>query len=232
MLNPIKRFRSPLWLFALSASLLAVNSAQADVRYYMLIFGAQTHPKIPRFTHTFCTIVKVADPQPGCGALSIEAYTISWLPQTLNIRPYRIRPEPGRNLTLDETLRWTAQHHMGVSEWGPYVIEEDYFWRVYNEYARFERGEYLYRAVDPPRRGDVTADCIHAVTDIDSRDSRARYLVLGSGDAVTRKFVRILYSRGRLMEPPEDVSWLNAALGLDCYPVRHRPTPRRMALRP
>lgn len=230
-MKPSRRSVLPVLLFTLATLLLAVNSAQAGVRYYMLIFGSQTHPKIPRFTHTFCTIVRVTDALPGCAGPTIEPYTISWLPQTLKVRPYRIRPEPGYNLTLEETLNWAAQNRMDVSLWGPYAIEEDFFWRMYNEYARFERGEYLYRAVDPPRRGDVTADCIHAVTDIDGQDSRLTYLVLGSGDAVTRKFVRILNTRGRLLDPGADVSWLYAALGLDRYPIYPRPLPRGRTLR-
>lgn len=224
-MNSLRCYPLLSWMLSLSALFVAAGSAQAGVRYYMLIFGAQTHPKIPRFTHTFCTIVRVTDPPPGCSDLRVEAYTISWLPQTLKVRPYRLRAEPGRNLTLDETLRWCAQNRMDVSEWGPYAIEEDFFWRVYREYTRFENGEYLYRAVDPPRRGDIAADCIHAVTDVDPYDSRMTFLVLGSGDAVTRKFVRILHRRGRLMVPLEHTSWLDASLGLDRFPTWHRPTP-------
>lgn len=225
-MNLPRRFRFVSCTFALFTVLLASNPAQAGVRCYMLIFGAQTHPKVPRYTHTFCTIVRVTDPPRGCSDLHIEAYTISWLPQTLKVRPYRLRAEPGRNLTLDETLRWCAQNRMDVSEWGPYAIEEDFFWRVYREYTRFESGEYRYRAVDPPGRGDIAADCIHAVTDIDPFDSRLTYLVLGSGDRVTRKFVRILREHGRLMDWQEDSSWLDAVFGLDRFPIRHRPTPR------
>lgn len=224
----MKRLRSnhlPLWLSALAAVLLMAKPVQANVHYYMLIFGAQTQPKLPRFTHTFCTIVRVVDAFPACPNPLIEAYTISWLPQTMRIHPYRLRAEPGHNFTLEETLRWAAQNHMHVSLWGPYAIEEDFFCRVYSEYERFERGEYLYKAIDPPRRGDVKADCIHAVTDVDQRDSRDTYFVLGSGDRVTRKFVRILHERGRLLQPLADVSWLNTALGLDCYPIYRRPTP-------
>jgi hypothetical protein len=225
MSNFLRCHRYRLRVFALSVFLLAGNSAHAGVRYYLLIFGAQTHPKIPRFTHTFCTIVKVVEPAPGCSNVGIEAHTISWLPQTMKIKPYRLHAEPGHNFTLEETLSWCAQHHMRVSLWGPYAIKEDFYWRVYREYIRFENGEYLYRAIDPPRRGDIAADCIHAVTDVDSSDSRFTYLVLGSGDAVTRKFVRILRNQGRLFLPPDDVSWLDAALGLDRYHVVHRPNP-------
>jgi hypothetical protein len=224
-MNPPRRSRLLLWTFALWAVLPAANTAQAGVRYYMLIFGAQTHPRIPRFTHTFCTIVRVTDPQPGCSNCCIEAHTISWLPQTLRIHPYRLRSEPGRNLTLEETLCWAAQHHMDVAEWGPYALDEDFYWRVYQEFARFENGEYLYRAIDSPRRGDRSSDCIHAVTDVDQRDPRTTYRFVASGDAVTHKFVSVLRQRGRLMDSPEDPSWLNAALGLDRYPICHRPTP-------
>jgi hypothetical protein len=222
MMNPLRRCYIPLCLFA---ALLSASTAQAGPRYYMLIFGAQTQPKIPRFTHTFCTIVRVTDPPPGCSGFSMEAYTISWLPQTLKVKPYRLWAEPGRNLTLDETLRWCAQNRMHVSLWGPYAIEEWYYWRVYQEYARFQSGEYLYRAIDSPRRGDIASDCIHAVTDVDAFDQRTTYPVFRSGDPVTRKFVQILSQRGRLMIPPEDTSWLEAALGLSCYPICHRPTP-------
>jgi hypothetical protein len=212
-------------MFALSAVLLAVNTAQAGVRCYMIIFGAQTSPKIPRYTHTFCTIVRVADPLPGCTDSRMEVYTISWLPQTMIIHPYRLHAEPGHNFTLAETLRWCAQNRMHVAEWGSYAITEEYFGLVYREYARFESGEYLYRAIDSRRRGDLAADCIHAVTDIDQFDSRTTYPVFRSGDPVTRKFVSILRQRGRLMDPAEDTFWLDAALGLHCYPICHRPTP-------
>lgn len=204
--------------------LFAVGPAWAD-RHYLLIFSAQTHPKIPRYTHTFCTIVKVAEPPPACFGVGLEVHTISWLPLTLNVKPYRFRAEPGYNLTLDETLNWSAAHKMRVSLWGPYAITECFYAQLYREYARFERGEYRYRAIDPPRRGDRRSDCIHAVTDVDGDHSRMRYLVLGSGDAVTRKFVRVLRDQGRLSLPSEDMSWLDAVLGLDRYGVCHRPNP-------
>lgn len=212
-------------LFIVAPVLVAANTAEAGVRYYMIIFAAQTHPKVPRYTHTFCTVVRVPDPPPGRTDFNIEAYSISWLPRTLTIRPYRLHAEPGRNLTLEETLRWCGQHRMDVSEWGPYAITEDYYRRVYSQYTRFEQGEFRYRAIDPPRRGDVAADCIHAVTDLDGRNSRLTYQFLGCGDHVTRKFVGVLRKRGRLMDPLEDSTWLDSALGLSDYPIWHRFTP-------
>ena len=225
MITSPRYCRFPLWMLAVATVLLAANSARAEVRHYMLIFGAQTHPKIPRLTHTFATIVKVEAPPPGCADLRIEAHTISWLPQTLKVKPYRRYDEPGYNLTLEETLNWASQHHMQVKEWGPFAIEEDFYWRLYREYARFESGEFRYKAIDPANRGSRTSDCIHAVTDVDRRDSRTNYSYINSGDRVTRKFVQILSERGRLMAPPDDVSWIDAALGLDRYPIVHCPVP-------
>lgn len=217
--------RVSLWTLALSGLLGIVAPAQAGVRYYLLIFSAQTHPKIPRRTHTFCTLVKVNDPAPGCSIPSIEAYTISWLPVTLKVKPFRRYDEPGYNLKLDETLRWAAQNRMQVKEWGPFVLEEDFSWRVYREYIRFESGGYRYKAIDPAYRGSRTSDCIHAVTDIDHRDPRTAYSVINCGDRVTYQFVQILRERGRLLLPPDDVSWIDAALGLHCWPIEHCPPP-------
>lgn len=217
---PCRRF----WILALLALFLAAGSARAD-RYYLFIFGAQSHPKIPRYTHTFCTVVRMADPTPACINPPLEVHTISWLPRTLIIKPYRLRPEPGHNLTLEETLNWCARNHMQVSLWGPYAITQRFYGRVYQEYVRFESGELLYRAIDPPRRDSIESDCIHAVTDIDRLDTRRTYRVLRSGDPVTRKFVRDLRDQGNLSIPSEDVSWLDAVLGLNHYGVRHRPNP-------
>jgi hypothetical protein len=225
MIHSPKGCRLPLWMLALLALVGAGNSAQAGVRSYLLIFSAQTHPKIPRKTHTFCTLVRVEDPPPGCPVPRIEVSTISWLPRTLKVRPYRFHDEPGYNLTLDETLRWAAQNHMQVKEWGPFSITEDFYGRVYREYVRFESGGYRYKAIDPANRGSLTSDCIHAVTDVDHRDPRTMYSVRNCGDRVTYQFVQILRERGRLQLPPDDVSWIDAALGVDRYPVEHCPPP-------
>jgi hypothetical protein len=218
------RFAPLLPCFALAALCCLSQPSQAGERYFMLIFAAQSHPRIPRLTHTFATIVRVAE-APGCPTPCVDAYTISWLPQTLTIHPYRLRDEPGVNLTLEQTLRWSYDHRMNVYEWGPYEIDAYFFTRVYREYARFESGEFRYKAIDPKQRGARTADCIHAVTDIDGLDNRGTYPVLISGVPATRKFVRVLTQRGRLRQPCDDTCWLQAALGLNCYPIIRQPTP-------
>ncbi len=221
----LRRIPGRFSLLALAALLGTPCAVAADDCYYMFIFAAQSDPRIPRLTHTFGTIVRVAAASPDAAAPVLEAYTISWLPRTLKVRPYRLHNEPGVNLTLEQTLQWACAGHMHVAQWGPYQIDEDFFQRVYREYVRIESGEFRYKAIDPRQRGASTTDCIHAVTDVDRQHDRYAYPFLISGEKATRRFVRVLHERGRLREPVGDVSWLNAALGLDCYPVLHRPTP-------
>lgn len=228
------RLRRPLPLAAWMLLLLPCPS-QAGERYFMIIFGAESHPKLFRLTHTFATIVRTYDPRfdprgadatPLAGPpMVLEVHTISWLPQTLTVHPLRLYAEPGVNLDLPTTLRWCCDNRMHVSEWGLYEITQDFYCRVYREYARIESGEFLYKAADPFARGSRTTDCIHAVSDIDPYDSRAAYLYLRAGDPASRKLVRTLYMRRRLIDAPADACWVNAALGLDQYPIIHRPDP-------
>lgn len=216
-------------LFVLVAAwvlLFGPHPAEAGERHYMIVFGAQSHPKLPRFTHTFATLVKVTDGPPDCPAPRIEAYTISWLPRTLVVHPYRCNDEPGVNLTLEATLKWAADNRMRVSEWGPYAIHPGFYWRVYMQYLRIQSGEFRYKAVDIRYRGTLTTDCIHAVSDIDRDHPRGYYdPIIRNGDSASRRFVAALYERGRLIDAPEAACWLNAALGLDHYPIIHRPDP-------
>ncbi len=155
----------------------------------------------------------------------IHAYTISWLPQTLQVRPFRCRSEPGVNLTLEATLRWACDNNMRVSLWGPYEIEGEFYHIVYNEYLKMQSGVYRYKAIDPFTRGSLTTDCIHAVSDIDYRHSRFEYFFLRSGDAASRHLAFVLADRERVLVHEDDLSWINTALGLDRYPIVYRRDP-------
>ncbi len=206
--------------------LLAARPGWTGERHYLLIFGAQSHPKLPRYTHTFATFVKVGDCPADGAAPPFHAYTISWLPQTLKVRPFRCSNEPGVNLDLETTLRWAGANRMRVSEWGPYEIEGEFWHLVYNEYLRMQSGIYRYKAIDPFTRGSLTTDCIHAVSDVDYRHSRAEYFFVRNGDPASRHLVFVLLDRERVLADHGDLSWLNTALGLDPYPIQRRRDPR------
>src|SRR5262245_20057651 len=64
-----------------SRASLAITAPPGE-RYFIIIFGSQSTPKQPKYTHTWATVVKVT----GCdgpGAPTIEEHTISWLPASL-----------------------------------------------------------------------------------------------------------------------------------------------------
>src|SRR5262245_17313506 len=75
-------------------------------RYYLLVFGSETFPKVPRFTHSWITFVRVpADDSPP------EHHSISWMPSTLCIKTFRPTVEPGVNLTLHESIEMALHYH-------------------------------------------------------------------------------------------------------------------------
>src|SRR5262249_23002992 len=73
-------------------------------RYYMIVFGSQSVPLRPKYTHTWATAVRVVDQGPDTAPL-IDHYTISWMPATLDIRPWRFSVEPGTNLDLHQSIQ-------------------------------------------------------------------------------------------------------------------------------
>src|SRR5262245_19954113 len=68
------------------------ETAPPGVRYYIIVFGSQSTPKLARYTHTWATVIQVTETD---GGPRIEHHTISWMPATLQIRPLRFRPEAG-----------------------------------------------------------------------------------------------------------------------------------------
>src|SRR5689334_15600040 len=83
-----------------AACLLGATPVQADEFYFVAIFGSESVPKQVRYTHSWATFIKLS----GCGSdlntYRMEAFTISWMPATLEIRPLAPLPEKGVNLDL------------------------------------------------------------------------------------------------------------------------------------
>ena len=92
--------------------------------YYVLIWVAQRVPKTPASSHNFVTVVHTAEP-----VKVLDVHTISWLPATLDVRPFVKHPEPGVNLTLRETLEYTDKKRVFVSLWGPYECRPSFYKR-------------------------------------------------------------------------------------------------------
>lgn len=207
----------------LSPQELLSEPAEPNVRYYLMVFGSQTCPKVPRYVHSWATIVKVTE-QPNASPL-IEQHTISWMPDTLKIKPWRFRVEKGVNLDLHFTIEEMHRHKERVSMWGPYETWRGLYRRFVVQKEFMESGQVGYQCIDAigqaPRDGSG-CDCIHAVSDMDPMFDRQQYALTYFGEAASRNIVRQIRERPILINPDQTHDWLIPALGLDCYPIVRR----------
>jgi hypothetical protein len=186
--------------------------------YYAIVFGSQTHPKLLRFTHTWATFIRVAASDiPGQPIL--EAHTISWLPESMNIQTWTPIPEPGVNLDLEQTLRVVLDERQRVTAWGPFVISERVYRRSLEVEQVLENGGAQYRAFSTPWNL-LSTNCIHAVTAVDPDFGRERYPLIRVGKPASRHIAREVMTRSPFDQYRFDNSWLISRLGLDRYPVQ------------
>jgi hypothetical protein len=198
------------------------NDSVPGERYYLLIFGSETALRVPRYTHTWATVVKTVA-APGCAEQVAEVHTISWMPQTLQIHPWRFTPEPGRNLELHETIQMALSYHEHVAMWGPYEFQPQGYRRFLMQKAFMESGTVGYQCIDTVGQGkDGTGcDCIHAITDMDPEFDRGYYPLRRFGEAGSRFIVRQVFER-KIIVTEDTHPWLEGPLGLCQYPIRHR----------
>ncbi|MDB5310458.1 MAG: hypothetical protein JWO38_4660 [Gemmataceae bacterium] len=197
-------------------------------RFYVIVFGSETTPRVPRYTHSWATFVRVTD-RPGCEP-DVEAHTISWMPATLDIRPWRFRIEPGSNLELHQTVKYALATGEHVDQWGPYESRPELYYRAAVQKEFLEGGGMGYQCVDTVGEAGRTGrgcDCIHGITDMDPQYTRARYRLIRFGTAASRFIAGELGRRDMLIGPDQTHDWLNGRLGLDAYPIRHRKYPGR-----
>jgi hypothetical protein len=193
-------------------------------RFYITLFGSQTTPRIPRLVHSWGTVVHVVDQGEGRPPL-VESHTISWMPATLEIHPWNFHTEKPVNLSLHETLRYALASGQHVSQWGPYECRPNLYYRFLVQKQFLDSGRIGYQCIDTVGESARTGngcDCIHAMTDMDPRMSRNRYPLIRYGNSATRFIVRECRRRDVLINPVQTHAWLNAYLGLDAYPIRHR----------
>lgn len=203
-----------------------VGKAEAGESYYVMLFGSQSTPKQLRYTHTWATFIRAVGDGPDTSRYALEAHTISWLPATLNVRVWRARPEPGANLSLEETLQTVASQGESVTMWGPFVIGREVYDRSLEVRRILESGVAKYRAISTPRNL-LISDCIHAVASIDPTFGRRHYPLIRIGKPATRYIAREVMIRSRFDQWQYDNSWLIPRLGLDRYPIEVVP-PRRI----
>jgi hypothetical protein len=211
-----------------AAWLVLAAPARADEYYFVVVFGSESVPRQARYTHSWATFLKLT----GCGrdltTYQMEGFTISWMPATLDIRPFAPLPEPGVNLDLHASLRLVLSLKEEVAQWGPYQATPEVYRLALAQKARLESGEVKYKARDPnfgPRTRTVS-NCIHALTDLEGNESRwLSPTILHFGQAGSEYVVKQFRERGWLVHTCVRHDWLNARLGLACYPICVRPLP-------
>jgi hypothetical protein len=188
-----------------------VPTCDAADEYYVIVFGQQADPPLPRFTHTWAIFVK-AIPLPD-GRRQLEAYTISWYPQTGVVRCLWL-PEPGVNLDIVATLRQARALEAQTAMLGPYRIQPELYERAVRQVMRLQSGQIRYKAIDAPLRPNIACNCIHALSDIDMDQG-----LLDTGRAVGVEAARMVVNLfRRWMICPEQIHpWVATALGLDAY---------------
>jgi len=223
---------SRILLYALSllvCSLSAFSAWGADT-YHMLIFGAQSSPRRPQYTHTWATFVRVSGEGEDRMGSPLEGFTISWLPASLRIHTFYPFAQPGVNLNLQSTLQYVFDNNEHVSGWGPFIIDAAVYDRALRQKAKLEGGEVKYKAIDPEigPRVETVANCIHAITDLDpSGRGRLYYWELQRfGESASHFVAHQIATRFGRTEAYWDRDWIQQRLGIGGYPIVWRPFPR------
>jgi hypothetical protein len=213
-------------LIVLSSS---AGTARAGEFYYAMIFGAQSSPKLLRYTHTWATLVRAVGEGPDPSHYALQAHTISWLPQALEIHVWRHWPEPGVNLDLYQTLEAVYSNRESVTMWGPLLIHREAYEKSLVVLQVMASGAAQYRAIDSPRNL-LISDCIHAVAAIDPMFGRSHYPLIRIGKPASRYIARQIMLRGPVDQRLFDNSWLIPRLGLDRHPIEIIP-PQQIPMR-
>jgi hypothetical protein len=204
---------------ALVLLLCGAGAGRADEFYYVLVFGSQQGAGCVRYSHTFATFVRATGRGPCAQSYRLDAFTISWLPRTLELRPLALAPEAGTNLGLADTLRWTQATGQRVALWGPYQIERELFEGASAQASLLQSGEVCYKVLDAGYPTDVACNCVHAVTSVVG-GYRPRLLCPGYGYVASRFAAR--FFAPWIIDCSGRHEWVAERLGLAAWPLDRR----------
>ena len=198
---------------------LSAGPARGDERYFVLIFGSQSSPKVYRRSHTWATFVKAVGEGPDLSNYALEVNTISWLPASLNVKVFSPKPEKGVNFDLEQTLNYVYSKRESVTMWGPFVIGQPIYERSVRVPQIAESGAAKYRAISNGQ-DMLISDCIHAVAAVDPVLGRNHYPLIRIGKPASRYIARQIMTRSLFDQYQYDNSWLVARLGLCRHPIQ------------
>jgi len=174
---------------------------RGEDRYYMLIFASQGQPVVPSTSHTFAVFVKAS----GERDEDIESHCISWMPRDLLIETLRPMPVTGKNLTLEESLKYARSIDARITLWGPFPIKPELYAMAAEQAIRLNANMIDYIVLDNGRRGTRASNCMHAVCDLDSTRPR---LATGTafGELGTQMVLR--HFERYILEDNQPTQWL------------------------
>ena len=194
-----------------------------SVRHYFILFAGQGDILRPATAHVWATWVKattLAD-----GTIQLDETTISFLPKTLRVRWWAIRPEPGFNLGLHDTFQFMTPNRAirtRISMWGPFEISAQRYAQGVQHKASLDTGNVQFRSIDYFDQHDDIEHCLHAITsaypELDKLTKRVRWY----GDRGTAPIAAKLQQAGVVANCKIKHLWLIPALGLDRYPILQR----------
>ena len=204
---------------------LTAGETRGEEFYYVMIFGSQSKPKLLQYTHTWATFIRAIGEGPDASNYALDQHTISWLPQSLDVRTWSFLPEPGVNLDLYQTLDAVYHDREHVTMWGPFRILPQVYERSLGVKAILDSGRAEYRAISTPRNL-LISDCIHAVAAVDPIFGRDHYPLIRIGQPASRHIARQFVTRSVFDQYQTEASWLIPRLGLDRYPIEVVPPQR------
>lgn len=205
-------------------------------RYFIIPFAYEDRGNHPEHSHSFISVIRVlADNKqpkltPGLETRKyktreFEAFTISWLPSDFMSNPHlcvfdgvgsRLIPannkcpvSPGRNFTLEETIKLAVAQKNAVAMWGPYEIQQGGFDLAVKRKNLLDGGTIMYRADDRLYQKDkVAISCFHAMAGLDELFPKGGFLGTGlkmwgfNGTArVLIEYTKKARYKGLLLEP-------------------------------
>src|SRR5437764_4096924 len=173
---------------------LTAGETRGEEFYYVMIFGSQSSPKLLQYTHTWATFIRAVGEGPDANTFALYQHTISWLPQSLDVRTWSLLPEPGVNLDLYQTLDAVSRDRENITMWGPFRILPQVYERSLGVKAILDSGRAEYRAISTPRNL-LISDCIHAVAAVDPVFGRDHYPLIRVGEPASRHIARQFMTR-------------------------------------
>lgn len=203
----------------LSLAIASGASAESFRQHFMIVYGFQNGINTPHGAHVFATFIESDVSQSGQDVAHFEAHTLSWLPVEEDNRFLRLRPEPGRNFSLAETLQLADCRGLSLRRWGPVEVTESLYFEALDRIGFLESGAADYIVKDTFYRNAVYAkasggaiNCIHAVSDLGGF-IRTRFL---HGFSAARRTYDHL--RQFVVPSPDNNEWVAKQIGVADIP--------------